>query len=280
MATARLADRRIREAATQAALRLDVRGPVSEALGKTGIVVPPASAERSTEPAPANTPPRALSGAEGTATEADRAADRPARKTRGLQARPPKPIVVPTKLPPATASDALTADERRVHRILIESLEREYARQDSGLGSMSYAEKQKLKALELAHIDAELEKMGRNRDLARRLTKATLAAGFVVLPLVALLLFRSGVENALPMTFGFVTLLVGLGSTLAVRSGPSQRQAIYEALRELALAADPGDHPSAAVAEADRIIDQLAVADLGAPETTADRAPASRLRTR
>ena len=270
MATRRLADRQIR-AAQQAALRLDVRGPVSEALGRTGIVVPPTSAKRPTEP-PASSAP--------TAPEADRAGDRPARKALGLQPRAPKPIAVASKLPPATAGDALTADERRVHRILIESLEREYARQDSGLGSMSYAEKQKLKALDLAHLDAELSAMDRNHELLNRLTKGGLAAGFVALPLVALILFRSGAENALAVTVGLVTMLVGLGSTLAVRSGPSQRQAIYEALRELALAADPGETPSAAVAEADRIIDRLAFADLSEAEPSAERARAPRLRTR
>jgi hypothetical protein len=270
MATRRLADRQIR-AAAQAALRLDVRGPVSEALGRTGIVVPPASADPPTGP-PASTPP--------TAPEADRAGDRPARKTLGLQSRAPKPITAPSKLPPATARDALTADERRVHRILIESLEREYARQDSGLGSMSYAEKQKLKALDLAHLDAELATMDRTHDLRDRLVKGGLAAGFVALPFVAFFLFRSGAESALSLTAGFLTLLLGLGSTLAVRAGVPQRKAIYEALRELALAADPGETPSAAVAEADRIIDRLAFADLGDAEPSSERAPVPRLRTR
>ncbi|MDT0630348.1 hypothetical protein RQM47_04325 [Rubrivirga sp. S365] len=42
--SARLADRRIRAAALRAAPALDVRGPVSEALGRAGIAVPPADA--------------------------------------------------------------------------------------------------------------------------------------------------------------------------------------------------------------------------------------------
>ena len=269
MATRRLADRQIR-AAQQAALRLDVRGPVSEALGRTGIVVPPTSAKRPTEP-PASSAP--------TAPEADRAGDRPARKALGLQPRAPKPIAVASKLPPATAGDALTADERRVHRILIETLEREYVREDSGLGSMSYAEKQKLKALDLDHIDAELARMDRQHNLLHTLGRRGLAAGFVVLPLVAFLLFDHGVENALGLTLGFLSILISTAS-LTFRQTPPQRQAIYEALRELALAADPGEHPSAAVAEADRIIDRLAFADLGDAQPSAERVPAPRLRTR
>lgn len=267
MATARLADRHIREEAARAALRLDVRGPVSEALGRTGIVVPPTDDPSAPLAAPASTPP------------AEAAADRPARQARGLQARAPKPIRGPSKLPPPSVSDGLTADERRVHRILIESLEREYAREDSGLGSMSYAEKQKLKTLDLAYIDAEIAKMDRRDDLLGTLAKRGLAAGFVVLPLVAFLLFDTGVENALGLTFGFLTVLLSIGS-LTLRQEPPQRLAIYEALRELALAADPGEPPSAAVAEADRIIDRLAFADLGEPEPSAERAPARRLRTR
>jgi hypothetical protein len=143
---------------------------------------------------------------------------------------------------------------------------------------MSYAEKQKLKTLDLAHLDAELSKMDGQHELLDRLIKGGLAAGFVALPILAFVLFRAGVENAFALVTGLLTLLGGLGVSLNLRSGPSQRQAIYEALRELALAADPGATPSAAVAEADRIIDRLAVADLGEPEL--HRAPAARLRTR
>ena len=60
MSTSRLADRQIRQRAAQAALRLDVRGPVSQALGAAGIVVPEADAPLA---APAVEPARPALGA-------------------------------------------------------------------------------------------------------------------------------------------------------------------------------------------------------------------------
>ena len=104
----------------------------------------------------------------------------------------------------------------------------------------------------------------------------------VALPIIALILTQPGVGNAFDIVAGLLALLGGLGVFFVIRSGTSQRQAIYEALRELALAADPGEAPTAAVAEADRIIDQLAFSDLddAGLEAPSDRAPAARRRAR
>jgi len=262
MATRRLADRQIR-AAAQAALRLDVRGPVSEALGQTGIAVPPAGEgpAASTAP-PASTPSRTVG--------------RAPRRKKGL-APTVKPFAEapwPTRKPaPADPLSGLTADERRVHRILLDALDLTARQGDLGRGA-GYAERQRLEALDLAFINAQLAKMAEGPAATGR---PLIVAGALILGFgVALSLGAPALVAALLGTALIVAgALVATGSRSRAR-GP-QRQKIYEALRELALLVEPAP-ASTAVAEADRIIDRLAVADLGEPEP--HRAPAARLRTR
>ena len=249
--SARLADRQIRAAAFRAAPTLDVRGPVSEALGRAGITVPPAT----TPPETAAPPP---------------ADDRPAlsRTTVGGVAAP-EPVVKPFEAAPwptragrdERALSGLTADERRVHKILLDSLERE-SRQ-GGAGDLSYLERKRLEALDLAFINAQLAKMEGRGGRQRTTTRLGLTIGSCLVAAVALALALFGEGGA--------ALFVGIGTGLALiltaalaqtaigsstpRSNP--RRQIYEALRELALLVD--DAPvAAALDEADRLIDTFA----------------------
>ena len=261
--SARLADRQIRAAALRAAPTLDVRGPVSEALGRAGIVVPPVDAA---PPEPAAPPP---------------VRPRPAlsRKTVGGVAAP-EPVVKPFEAAPwptragrddERALSGLTADERRVHRILLDSLEREAS--SGGAGELTYLEKKRLGVLDLAFINAQLAKMDRPTSISPEVVKwggvtAAIFAGAFVGGLVA------GVGVGVIAMSVFVALLTW-GRLVRTTSG-SRRQ-IYEALRELALLVD--DAPvSAALDQADRLIDQFAGA---VPETAPPRtaAPPRRVRS-
>ena len=249
--SARLADRQIRAVALRAAPSLDVRGPVSEALGRAGITVPPA-----TTPPETAAPPSAD--------------DRPAlsRTTAGGVAAP-EPVVKPFEAAPwptrpgrdERALSGLTADERRVHKILLDSLERE-SRQ-GGAGDSSYLERKRLEALDLAFINAQLAKM-EGRDGGRRTTmRLGLTIGSCLIAAVVLALALLG-EGGAALFVGIgtgLTLLLVAALTRAViaspRSASNPRRQIYEALRELALLVD--DAPvSAALDRADRLIDTFA----------------------
>lgn len=266
MAVSRLADRRVRAAATQAALRLDVRGPVSEALGRTGIVVSPADAEAATALAEADRQPA------------------PARAAgRGLAptVKPFDPAPWPTR--PRAAEPAplsgLTADERRVHRILIDSLAIVTAQGNGAATGLSYAETKSLEALDLAFIDDRLAAMERRDDLAGTVAQWAGALGAVgTLVAVAVLVATGAAADAIALTVGAGVMLMVLGSLPALAQGAAAgrpKRRIYEALRELAVLNDESA-TSDAVLRADALIDRLAADDLGeAPE-----APPTRRRTR
>ena len=269
MATSRLADRQIRAAAQRAALRLDVRGPVSEALGKTGIPVPPAEAP----PAPLATP--------------DRQPEAPARPLgRGLQptVKPLEPAPWPTRRAEPAPLTGLTADERRVHRILLDALDLTDRPSDFA-GGIGYAERKRLEALDLPFINAQLAKMDRHGGASARATRWTVGVlstvgGF----LLALALFEPGAAAVGVLGATGVSLLIAAAVAwmFGVQTGPSadaRRRKIYEALRELALLVTPRDDASDALAEADRLIDRLALGDLDGPTPDADR-PAHRTRVR
>ena len=249
--SARLADRQIRAAALRAAPTLDVRGPVSEALGRAGITVPPADVAPPEAAAPPPAPPRPARS----------------RKTVGGVAAP-EPVVKPFEAAPwptraahdERALSGLTADERRVHRILLDSLEREAA--SGGAGELSYLEKKRLGVLDLAFINAQLAKM-EGRGGSPVSTRLALQIGAAVVGIVSAALALLGEGGA--------AVFVGLGSGFAVlgsvalahliaqsaTSASNPRRQIYEALRELALLVD--DTPvSAALDEADRLIDTFA----------------------
>ncbi len=254
MPTRRLADRQIR-AAQQAAPGLDVRGPVSRALGE--ITVPLADEKVETEAA--------------VATPAPPAPSRPARRqTVPAAQRVLKPFADapwPTRKPrpagpePPAVLSGLTADERRVHRILLDTLAIDNAR-DGVSGGLTYAEKKRLPALDLDFIDAEIAKMASRPSLgALRWVLAALLVG-VAVPFALY-------AGETPWEAAFYLVLVAVMAAIPVLqrdqlgSGP-QRLAIYRALRELALLANPGV-TSDALAQADAVIDRLA----GAPGAAA-----------
>ncbi len=263
MSTSRLADRQIRAAASQAALRLDVRGPVSQALGKAGIVVPP-------EP---------LATSASAAPEPARTAGRSRARAAERVLKPFEPAPWPTKRPasaPMEPLSGLTADERRVHRILLDSLARLNAERNGGLGGLSFAERKKLETLDLGYLDDQLAAMVRRRKTTTTALQVGMTAGVLLVPLLALGLFLNGVLDAVPIVLGALIALAGVGAALAAQSGvgrsASPRQAIYEALRELALVADADDATSEALAQADLLIDTLADADESAMTAAARRA--------
>ena len=254
--SARLADRRIRAAALQAAPTLDVRGPVSEALGRAGITVPPVEDA---------TPPEAV------------VSDRPARRTVGGVAAP-DPVVKPFESAawPTRGGEServlsgLTSDERRVHRILVDTLDLT-SRQSEYAPGLSYVERKRLDALDLAFINAQLAKMDGRRDLAGSIKGKALLGGAVLTGLTASVLAGGGGGKALSLLAGAavvaVVLVVGTLVQNALPSstrGASPRRRIYEALRELALLVD--DAPvSDALQQADALIDQMAAADATPP---------------
>ncbi|WP_420456318.1 hypothetical protein [Rubrivirga sp.] len=261
MSTSRLADRQIREAASQAALRLDVRGPVSQALARTGVTVPPADVAETEPAAPA--PTRELR-----------------RRARGLAApRVVKPFE-PAAWPTRSAADplsGLTADERRVHRILIDTLDVQAEDPFGGTtADLTYAERQKLQALDLAFIDAQLAATaGPSGAAVRRWTVWSTAALGGLLLAVAL---SGGIASA-GFVIGSAVLLLVVSAAVAaglipVRGGavPAQHGRIYQALRELALLAHADDLASDALTQADLLIDRLADADQASSDTSTARA--------
>ena len=262
MAVSRLADRRIREAATQAALRLDVRGPVSEALGKTGIVVPP-SAPDEPATAPASTPP-----------------SRPDPLLRGV--RPAERVLKPfeeatwptrrASTPNRDPLSGLTADERRVHRILLDQLALANAQSQNGVGGLTYVEKKKLEALDLAFLNAELAKMSEREIRSAEIGRVGLLVTLFLAPLALgiALVAGAGIEAVL---IALCVLVAASGALLAqsAQTGASTpRRQIYRALRELAVLLDE-DAASEAVLQADLLIDQLAGADAPAAPTARRR---------
>ena len=263
MSTSRLADRQIRQRAAQAALRLDVRGPVSQALGAAGIVVEADA-------------PLAAPAVEPAAPTRTRRGAPPARRV----VKPFEPEAWPTR---TTAEprplSGLTADERRVHRILLDTLE--IRSQASGGFGPTYADRKKLEALDLSFIDAKLGKMEKNRE---RFGRVGLFAGVgMLLSTVAVVISAvsrgdAGAALAFGLAFG---LLVLVGGAIAAGGAPAawgtsrldrSERRIYLALRELAVLADDGA-TSDALSQADALIDRLADADEG-PRLHLDDAPA------
>ncbi|WP_412069597.1 hypothetical protein [Rubrivirga sp. IMCC43871] len=270
MATARLADRQIR-AAQQAVRGLDVRGPVSQALGKTGIIVPADDAlvAAAPEPAPTRKPaPRAYGKAAPRVLKPFAEAPWPTRKPAPAE---PEPLT------------GLTADERRVHRILIDTLDIATEQEPNSFGGLGFADRRKLEALDLAYIDAQL--VG---DKRRDSTRQTLGAVAVVTLIVAAIVV--GVTGSWAGALGLAAGALGLGGPLLFsgRGGATgQRRRILLALRELALLAHADDATSDALAHADALIDRLADADqapaplLDLPDRHSDAdAPAARQRVR
>ena len=271
MDTRLAADRRIRAAAL-GRVGLDIRGPVSQALARAGVAlpladVPPDSTPAATHEAPS--PPR---------TPAAERVVKPFEETPW-----------PTRARPADPLSGLTADERRVHRILLDHLEL-IGQNGYGSAGLGYAERQKLSALDLAFIDAEIARMeahGGGRGQA--ITVWVLAACGTLL--MTLGLTTSGpsliVAVGAVLTLVAVAIATGLLPTdtnrgVAARAATPRRK-IYDALRELALLVD--DAPvSDALATADALIDRMAGADPllrldDAPAPTASGAPRARVRS-
>ena len=278
MATARLADRRIREAASQAALRLDVRGPVSEALGRAGVVVPPAAEDRAPEPA----------------SRAETRRPRPRVPSARRVVKPFEPAPWPTRRRPTAQPEpetrvlsGLTADERRVHRILIDTLDLQTTH-ESGLGGLSYGDRKKLEALDLAFIDQQIEKLTRREKMAGQFATAGGVGGAFMAMGVVMGLVVSGDASAAAgaaLAAGLVILMAVIAAAAysaggggRIRPGRAQRR-VYDALRELALLVEDAD-PSDALAQADALIDRIALDDLGPDDLApADGAPRARVRS-
>lgn len=267
MATARLADRQIR-AAQQAVRGLDVRGPVSQALGKTGIVVPTGVEPEVT--APASAPER---------KPAPRAYGKAAPRVLKPFAEAPWPTRPPTSAASAPLT-GLTADERRVHRILVDTLD-VATEQATGLGGLLSADRKKLHALDLAFIDAQLAGAARRGATIQTLGVAAVTAMFVAVAVLAVL-GHAAFAAALA-----VAAVVAAGKLATHGTGATgQRRRILLALRELALLAHADDATSDALSQADALIDRLADADqapapLLDPSRLSDAAaPAPRRRVR
>ena len=288
MSTSRLADQRIRASASQV-VGLDVRGPVSQALARAGVEVPPAPLAGE------------VNEAETVVTAPTRAASRPRVPAARRVVKPFADAPWPTQTPradPQAALSGLTADERRVHRILLDTLamQGEYGN-GTGMG-LSYAEKQNLAVLDLAFIDAEIAKMDRVGEVSAKAMGWAAGVGGGFLGLFAAVLAVAGEREVALLLGGLAAvavLIVGSIAALVSASAGSTpsaltpRRRIYDALRELALLADPGDVTSDALAQADAVIDRLAGApgaddhkprlslDAGTPAPTAS---ASRTRAR
>ena len=277
------ADRRVRAAALQAAPGLDVRGPVSRALGRAGITVPPAPLAADEPAAPGEA--RAASGAAPVGSRAT--GGRPERPTAsGPPAAPrvvkpfapaPWPTRRPAPLaaPPPAVLSGLTADERRVHRILLDSLARTNTL-DGVSDGLTYVEKKRLATLDLPYIDAEIARMKARPSISGlRWLLVALAVG-AALPLLAVGDVGSPTDK---LTLFVVGMLCAVGVLRGARKpgGHTQRLAVFRALRELALLADPDDVTSDAVRQADAVIDRLARAPGGVADDAArlDGAPRS-----
>lgn len=260
MPTSRLADRQIRAAASTAALRLDVRGPVSEALAKTRVVVPPADEPeapvardraRQEETAPSILPQPARRGV------------RPAKRVL----KPFKASAWPTQRVRTLEPEALaglTTDERRVHRALIDALDTraQSGLDNTGTAGLSYAERKRLQALDLAFINAELAKM--EKPLFLGSSRFRIGSAFVALfalgVMMATVLNGNGANsgNVLTIVALVLTMLGGFSDLFGLRAGRPERKRIYQALRELALVGDdPSEVTSATLLHSDRLIDQL-----------------------
>ena len=221
-----VADRRIREAAARGGPGLDVRGPISEAMARTGLAVPAR--------APAPTPAAPLSG--------------------------------------------LTADERRVHAILIDALAmtaRQGLGDGTGISTLSFAEKKNLAVLDLPFIEAELIKMT-SGGLVSPTVRWTLGVGTALgAGLLAAMVFTG--EDLLTggALVSVLTLVLALGAlalqAARARAGSPQREKVYRPLRELALVAHDDLPVSDALQNADRVIDRLALSDQTPASTPALR---------
>ena len=261
MSTSRLADQRIRAAASQV-VGLDVHGPVSRALGQIPAPLADAPPGPTAAPGPAETPPARAASRPQTARRVHKPFAEAQWPTRRRAERASEP--------PATLS-GLTADGRRVHRILLDTLAIDNARDGVSAG-LSYAEKKRLPTLDLAFIDAEIAKMNERPSLgALRWVLAAALVG-VAVP------FALAADGSVWETAFFLVLAAVMAASLVLRhtrtsAGP-QRLAIYRALRELALLADPDDVTSDALRQSDAIIDRLAGA---APDGVTDHAPRVRL---
>ena len=280
MSTSRLADQRIRASSSQV-VGLDVRGPVSRALARAGVEVPPARLADETGEA-------AAGGTEPTASAPARTASRPKTPAARRVVKPFADAPWPTRAPkadPKAVLSGLTADERRVHRILLDTLAMQ---NDQGYGQgmvgLSYTEKQKLAVLNLAFIDDRLAAGASDHG---QIPHTPLIAGLLALSVAAAAAFVAGwavVAIALVTVAVALLLIDGLMAQRTDRLSTPQRR-IYEALRELALLADPNDVTSDALAQADAVIDRLA-ADDRTPRlsldvaTPAPTASASRTRAR
>ena len=180
----------------------------------------------------------------------------------------------------------LTADERRVHRLLVHALDRENTR--SGFSSgLSYAEKKRIaESLDLAFIQREIDGMeafraqneaGPTSSQAEWEWKARLFIALLVLaaPVALWDVLSASTPSGALIVVGIGAVFMVLVRSLGERerlAPPSTRQKIYEDLRELALALDLSDAAeSPSIRRADLLIDSL---------TTEDRASAPRLRTR
>ena len=168
---------------------------------------------------------------------------------------------------PTGPLSGLTADERRVHSILLDSLVMLQQQGQPG-SNLSYVERKKLGELDLAFIDGELEKMNRTGEFSGTTAKWTFLGGLAVLAFLLLIPLLTGESTGTLLLWagggilaaGVAALLAGAAS-LAPYTSP-QRKKIYHALRELALFAHPDDLPvSDALRQADLVIDRLADAD-------------------
>ena len=268
MPTRLAADRQSRAAAILAAPTLDVRGPVSEALGRAGIAVPPASVE-------------APETAEPPAPASGRTVGRPAVPGLSPTVKPFEEAAWPTRRASAPEADplsGLTADERRVHRILLDALALDSQQgygNGNGVTGLSYLENKKLKALDLPFINAEIAKMTEPRSFNTPTFRwmaglgAASALGFLAALVTTAGDVSSDVSVLTLITFVLTTAAFAIRAVQEATVSP-QRKKIYEALRELALLVD--DAPfSDALAEADRLIDRLGGVDepaSGAPDRT------------
>lgn len=261
MSTSRLADLRVRAAASQV-VGLDVRGPVSQALGQIPV---PLAAEPVDEAVVPDTTPTSTTRRTGTAA-APRVVKPFAEEAWPTQRRN---LLAPK--PPAVLS-GLTADERRVHRILLDTLARENAA-DGVSDGLSYAERKHLGVLDLEFIDQEIAAAERRASRQTGARWVAVAVAVSLLPLVAVLGYQhGGMDSALP-ALALAALAVSAAIPYKGRRA-DQRLPIYRALRELALLANPTAAVSDALRQADAVIDRLADAD-DAPRLRLNDAPTS-----
>ncbi len=257
MPTSRLADQRIRAAASQV-VGLDVRGPVSRALGQIPVPLADEAGETAAPPTSAAPPTQSPR----------RTGAKPARRVVKPFADAPWPTQQARANPKAVLS-GLTADERRVHRILLDTLaihgDLAY---NNGMGTpgLTYAEKRKLAVLDLAFIDSEIAKMEQGVEWNTPGIRWLLGIGSALMGLIAAGAAAGGDTDA-ALGFGAVAMVLPLLLILLLtiqmpklNQASAPRRKIYDALRELALLVD--DAPvSDALQQADAVIDRLAASD-------------------